>query len=88
MKQIYLKLKDCLCGISSDKYLHCMVSLVMVQLLCAIPGVHAWLALVITLCIGIAKELFDKYVMGTFFDKEDLKADFIGALLGAILALL
>lgn len=88
MKQIYLKLKDCLCGISSDKYLHCMVSLVIAQALCAIPGVQAWLALVITLCIGIAKELFDKYVMRTFFDMDDLKADSVGALLGVILALL
>ena len=88
MKQIYLKVKDCLCDISPDKYLHCLVSLVIVQTLCAVPGIHAWLALVITLCIGIAKELLDKYVMKTFFDLDDFKADSVGALLGVILALL
>lgn len=88
MKKIYLKVKEYLCGISSDKYLHCLVSLAIAQVLCTIPGIHAWLALVITLCIGIAKELFDKYVMKTFFDLDDFKADSIGALLGVILVLL
>lgn len=88
MKQIYLMVKDCLCGIPSDKYLHCLICLVMTQLLMLIPGVYAWMAIIIVFCIGVLKELFDKFIMHTLFDMEDLAADVTGIAIGAMIAML
>ena len=93
MKQFYLKIKNRLCNIPSDKYLHALVSLALVQLLlfpcCAISKhLGGCIAIILVMAIGFLKELFDKYVMHTFIDHGDLKADFFGAVIGHFLSCL
>lgn len=53
-----------------------------------IPGVYAWMAIIIVFCIGVLKELFDKFIMHTLFDMEDLAADVTGIAIGAMIAML
>lgn len=91
MKKFYLIIKNFLCNIPSDKYLHCIVSLALVQLLmfpCSLISktYFGTIAMLIVMAVGIAKELFDKYVMHTYIDYDDLRADLVGIIFGLVLA--
>lgn len=81
MKEYYLKVKEWLCDISSDKYLHCMVCMMLVQII-VWSTLHIGWALWGTLGIAVAKEVFDKFVMNGEFSLEDLEADCSGIVLG------
>ena len=90
MKQFYLKIKNRLCNISSDKYLHAIVCLALVQLFlfpcCYISKYFGGsIAILLVMAIGLFKELFDKYVMNESIDHGDLKADFVGVAIGTLL---
>lgn len=90
MKEIYLKIKNRLCNIPSDKYLHSIVSLALTQLLFFPCGLISKsylgvIAMLIVMAIGFAKELFDKYVMNTYIDYDDLRADLVGIVFGLVL---
>lgn len=90
MKKIYLEIKNRLCNIPSDKYLHCIVSLALVQLMmfpcCLISKTFCGvIAMLLVMAIGFAKELFDKYVMNTYIDYDDLRADLVGIVFGLVL---
>lgn len=92
MKQFYLKIKNYLCNIPSDKYLHAIVSLALVQFLfypCCIISKHIGpsIAILIAMGIGFIKELIDKYVMHESIDRGDLEADFCGIAIGTLLML-
>lgn len=87
MKQLYLGIKNILCDISSDKYLHFMVCMVLTQILCKLT-ISIILPLIVVLSIGILKELFDKFIMKEKFDYGDLEADIYGILTGAMLLIL
>lgn len=81
--------------LKTDKVLHFAASFVITALaallLFGVAGLPKAAAIAIALAIaavaGVGKELFDKYVRKTGFDKQDLMADGIGAVLAAICAL-
>lgn len=64
-------------GIRADLLLHFEVSVLICLLLCIF--LPSWVAGVITLAVGIGKEIYDKYYT-TGFDLWDLLADLIGIL--------
>lgn len=64
-------------GIRADLLLHFEVSALICLLLCIF--LPSWVAGLITLAIGIIKEIYDKY-KATGFDLWDLLADLIGIL--------
>lgn len=67
---------------TEDKLKHIIVSaVIMVILSLFIPKI---LAAVITLCIGIGKELYDKYSGKGCSEWEDLLSDVIGILIGIL----
>ena len=68
----------------NDKILHLFVSLVLVVVLSLF--LHCAAALVVTLAVGVLKELADKYVKRTMFDWYDLVADALGALAGVVVS--
>lgn len=45
-------------------------------------GFNELLSIPVVLVIGIGKELFDKYIKKTFFDKLDLLFDLLGGIFG------
>ena len=80
-----MRLTNYICRIGSDKYLHCIVSLLLtffigrgVSIVCDLSlPVCALIGAGVGFIIGIAKEALDDK-----FDKGDLLADLIGCLLG------
>lgn len=80
--------------IKSDKVLHfvaCFVIAAFVALLSfgvfdlgKVPSIL--LGLVTSLATGVGKEVFDYYVRKTGFDKSDLLADVLGAVLASLFA--
>ena len=70
----------------NDKLLHFTVSLALVVLLSLL--MPCAVAEVVTLAVGVMKELYDKYVKRTRIDVLDLVADALGAGTGLIVATL
>ena len=82
---------DKLCKIGSDKYLHCIVSLLITfvagQLLNVIfhfgLPLSAAIGAAISFDIGLLKEVWDK-IHHRSFDEADVLADFIGCMIGLL----
>ena len=87
MKQLYLGIMNILCDISSDKYLHFIVCLILTQVLDKV-SVDIPLTILIVFGIGVLKELFDKFIMKESFDLQDLEADAYGILVGIVILIL
>lgn len=87
MKQLYLGIKNILCDIPSDKYLHFIVCMILTEV-SAKMGVEIHLTILIVFGMGIFKELFDKFIMKESFDCTDLEADTYGILVGVILLII
>jgi VanZ family protein len=69
--------------IPSDKLKHIGVSFLIMVALSVIHIPLLWAALA-TFTIGLAKELYDKYIQKTFIDVFDLIADIAGIVAGFI----
>lgn len=78
--------------LKSDKVLHFVCSFVIVALvdltLYGVADLSKVVSIVCALAVaflcGVGKEIFDKYVRKTGFNKQDLMADAIGAVLAAL----
>ena len=87
MKKLYLKIKNGLCSISSDKYLHVLVSLILLQVVAKLLGDVQW-SILIVFGIGALKESFDKFIMKEDFSCQYLEADAYGILVGVVLLII
>lgn len=89
MKKIYDKFVYFLSTIPVDKYIHCIVSMIVASILMNIlpfGGIAGFVSSVLlAIAVGVAKELYDKKDYGQF-DKKDIYADIIGAFLGALMS--
>ena len=76
MKNIYNKIANFLCSFTSDKYVHFIVCMILVQLISLfIPILYAML---IVFILGLCKEIFDSKQKDDKFDIKDLLADILG----------
>lgn len=76
MKKLYNKIANFLCSFTSDKYVHFIVCMILVQLISLfIPVLYAML---IVFIIGLCKEIFDSKQKNDKFDVKDLLADILG----------
>ena len=76
MKKIYNKIANFLCSFTSDRYVHFIVCMILVQLISLfIPFYYAML---IVFLIGLLKEIFDSKQKDDKFDVKDLLADILG----------
>ena len=76
MKKIYNKIANFLCSFTSDRYVHFIVCMILVQLISLfIPVLYAML---IVFLIGLLKEIFDSKQKDDKFDVKDLLADILG----------
>ena len=81
---LYTKPKNWLCGLHTDKVLHFVVSMVMVQMIFFLTY-NLWLSTLATFVIGIFKEVvIDKIVSKEKVDADDLWADIFGVCAGLI----
>lgn len=89
MKKIYEKFVDFLSTIPVDKYIHCIVSMIVASILMHILPfgsiVGFVLSVLLAIAVGVAKELYDKKDYG-LFDKKDIYADIIGAFIGTLMS--
>lgn len=76
MKKLYNKIANFLCSFTSDRYVHFIVCMILVQLISLfIPVLYAML---IVFIIGLCKEIFDSKQKNDKFDVKDLLADILG----------
>ena len=76
MKKLYNKIANFLCSFTSDKYIHFIVCMILVQLIALfIPFYYAML---IVFILGLGKEIFDSKQKDDKFDVKDLLADILG----------
>ena len=81
---LYAKPKNWLCGLQTDKVLHFVVSMVLVQMIFFLTN-NLFLATLATFVIGIFKEVvIDKLVSKENVDADDLWADIFGVCAGVI----
>ena len=81
---LYAKPKNWLCGLQTDKVLHFVVSMVLVQMIFFLTN-NLFLATLATFVIGIFKEVvIDKLVSKERVDADDLWADIFGVCAGVI----
>ena len=81
---LYTKPKNWLCGLHTDKVLHFVVSMVLVQMIFFLTY-NLWIATLATFVVGIFKEVvIDKLVSKENVDADDLWADIFGVCAGVI----
>ena len=86
MKNIYNKIANFLCSFTSDKYVHFIVCIILVQLISLfIPFYYAML---IVFILGLSKEIFDSKQKDDKFDVKDLLADILGIIIEGLILMI
>lgn len=76
MKKIYNKIADFLCSFTSDRYVHFIVCMILVQLISLL--IPFYYAMMIVFILGLSKEIYDSKQKDDKFDIKDLFADSLG----------
>lgn len=76
MKKIYNKIADFICSFTSDRYVHFIVYMILVQLISLL--IPFYYAMMIVFLIGLFKEIYDSKQKDDKFDIKDLFADSLG----------
>lgn len=83
MKKIYNKIANFLCSFTSDKYVHFIVCMILVQLITLfIPFYYAML---IVFILGLGKEIFDSTQQDNTFSFKDLFSDILGIVIEGLI---
>lgn len=76
MKKLYNKIANFLCSFTSDRYVHFIVCMILVQLISLF--ISFYYAILIVFILGLCKEIFDSKQKDDKFDIKDLLADILG----------
>lgn len=83
MKKIYNKIANFLCSFTSDKYVHFIVCMILVQLIALfIPFYYAML---IVFILGLFKEFYDSTQKDNTFSFKDLFSDILGIIIEGLI---
>ena len=83
MKKLYNKIANFLCSFTSDKYVHFIVCMILVQLIALfIPILYAMLMVFI---LGLSKEIFDSKQQDDTFSFKDLFSDILGIVIEGLI---
>ena len=83
MKKLYNKIANFLCSFTSDKYIHFIVCMILVQLIALfIPFYYAML---IVFILGLGKEIFDSTQQDNTFSFKDLFSDILGIVIEGLI---
>ena len=86
MKKIYNKIANFLCSFTSDKYVHFIVCIILVQLIALfIPFYYAML---IVFILGLGKEIFDSKQQDDTFSFKDLFSDILGIVIEGLILMI
>ena len=86
MKKLYNKIANFLCSFTSDKYIHFIVCMILVQLIALfIPVLYSML---IVFIIGLSKEIFDSKQQDDTFSFKDLFADILGIIIQGLILMI
>lgn len=86
MKKIYNKIANFLCSFTSDKYVHFIVCMILVQLIALfIPVLYAML---IVFILGLGKEIFDSTQQDDIFSFKDLFSDILGIVIEGLILMI
>ena len=86
MKKIYNKIANFLCSFTSDKYIHFIVCMILVQLIALfIPFYYAML---IVFILGLGKEIFDSTQQDNTFSFKDLFSDILGIIIEGLILMI
>lgn len=78
--KIELLVSNSITVLGADGLAHLLVCMMLTMVL--VPLMNLWLAILIVLCVGIGKELYDKFAKNTEFSTKDLICDVIGIIFG------
>lgn len=78
--KIELLVSNSIVVLGADGLAHLLVCMMLTMVL--VPLMNLWLAILIVLCVGIGKELYDKFAKNTEFSTKDLICDVIGIIFG------
>ena len=86
MKKLYNKIANFLCSFTSDKYVHFIVCMILVQLIALfIPILYAMLMVFI---LGLSKEIFDSKQQDDTFSFKDLFSDILGIVIEGLILMI
>ena len=86
MKKLYNKIANFLCSFTSDKYIHFIVCMVLVQLISLlVPVLYSML---IVFIIGLSKEIYDSKQQDDLFSTKDLFADILGIIIQGLILMI
>ena len=86
MKKLYNKIANFLCSFTSDKYVHFIVCMILVQLIALfIPFYYAML---IVFILGLGKEIFDSTQQDDTFSFKDLFSDILGIVIEGLILMI
>lgn len=78
--KIELLVSNSIAVLGADGLAHLLICMMLTMVL--VPLMNLWLAILIVLCVGIGKELYDKFAKNTEFSTKDLICDVIGIIFG------
>ena len=76
MKKLYNKIASFICSFTSDRYVHFIVCMILVQLISLL--IPFYYSMIIVFLIGLFKEIYDSKQKDDKFDIKDLFADSLG----------
>lgn len=76
MKKIYNKIADFICSFTSDRYVHFIVCMILVQLISLL--IPFYYAMMTVFLIGLFKKIYDSKQKDDKFDIKDLLSDSLG----------
>ena len=76
MKKIYNKIANFLCSFTSDKYVHFIVCMILVQLISLL--IPFYYAMMVVFILGLFKEFYDSTQKDNTFSFKDLFSDILG----------
>lgn len=86
MKKIYNKIANFLCSFTSDRYVHFIVCMILVQLISLL--ISFYYAMLIVFILGLSKEIYDSKQKDDKFDIKDLLADSLGIIIEGLILMI
>ena len=83
MKKIYNKIANFLCSFTSDRYVHFIVCIILVQLISLLIPI-IW-SMLIVFILGLSKEIYDSRQKDDKFDIKDLLTDCLGIIIEGLI---
>ena len=86
MKKLYNKIANFLCSFSTDKYVHFIVCMILVQLISLLIPI-VW-SMIVVFILGLSKEIYDSKQKDDKFDIKDLFADSLGIIIEVLILMI